>query len=227
MKKGSKMTPEQCANVSRGLKGRVFTDKHRANIGKRHLGRKLSDEAKKAISDKAKERNADPDYRKNLAIKMTGKKQSSDTIAKRVAKNTGKKRTPDQRANISKSLVGHVFSEATKEKIAKTLISNGTCKMENNPNWHGGLSFIDYPPEFNPITKDIARSVFDYQCAMCGNESEDRELDAHHLNYDKKDCRLENLIPLCRKHHLRTNNDRDRWQYMLTYVLQEVYEGNL
>jgi len=34
----------------------------------------------------------------------------------------------------------------------------------------------------------------------------------HHINYDKKDCREENLITLCASCHSKTNAKRKYWQ---------------
>lgn len=47
----------------------------------------------------------------------------------------------------------------------------------------------------------IMRSLFPY-CEVCGATATDKMLDVHHLRYlDKHDCRLENLLVVCRSCH--------------------------
>ena len=54
--------------------------------------------------------------------------------------------------------------------------------------------------------------VCDNQCQFCGGCSSDRELDIHHINYDKQDCREDNLIALCRACNTRANYySREAW----------------
>lgn len=47
----------------------------------------------------------------------------------------------------------------------------------------------------------IMRSLFP-ECEICGESATSRMLDVHHLRYlDKHDCRLENLLVVCRSCH--------------------------
>jgi 5-methylcytosine-specific restriction endonuclease McrA len=45
-------------------------------------------------------------------------------------------------------------------------------------------------------------------CQVCGKEP---AIYCHHIDYDKQNCNLNNLITLCSKCHSRTNHDREYW----------------
>lgn len=96
---------------------------------------------------------------------------------------------------------------------------------ENNPNWQGGLSFGDYSIEFNNILKRKVRDLDNHECQICHKtEVElDEILCVHHIDYNKENCEIENLISLCRKCHAITNGNRDYWYaYFTELILQKV-----
>ena len=76
---------------------------------------------------------------------------------------------------------------------------------KDNPNWRGGISFIDgYSNEFKKIISPYLRKYFK-QCRECGNKN---NLIVHHIDYDKKNNDLMNLIVLCLKCHMKSNFKR-------------------
>ena len=83
-------------------------------------------------------------------------------------------------------------------------------KGEKNPNWTGGISRFPYPWNFNEISKSIiARDSGKCQNPNCTGH--DSRLTTHHINYDKKDCRDENLICLCSSCNSKANFGREKW----------------
>lgn len=86
-------------------------------------------------------------------------------------------------------------------------------KMDNNPNWQGGISFEPYGIEFNEDLKEVIRNRDRRKCQMCKKtELENQEkLSIHHIDYNKQNNNPNNLITLCRKCHLKTNHNRDYW----------------
>lgn len=80
--------------------------------------------------------------------------------------------------------------------------------------WKGGISFEPYPLGWNRTFKEQIRFRDGYKCQLCGMPEVEngRKLDVHHKNYDKKDIRIENLISLCRKCHVKTNGNREYWE---------------
>lgn len=87
---------------------------------------------------------------------------------------------------------------------------------KNNPVWIDGRSYEGYPLEFNQKLKDQIRKRDNYICS-CGMTEEEhlivygRVLDVHHIDYDKKNLKENNLISLCTGCNLRANWNRDYW----------------
>ena len=110
-----------------------------------------------------------------------------------------------------------------------------------NPAWQGGISFEPYCPKFNAEFKERVRAFFDYECLICGKpqaenigitDGKHHLLGVHHVSYNKETCCDDSIpmfAPTCLRCHGRTNGrkdgNRERWQYMLSYIIQEVYDG--
>lgn len=86
---------------------------------------------------------------------------------------------------------------------------------------HGGCC-VEYPLEFNEILKEQIRKRDKCKCKLCGKKQKEhyRKLDVHHIDYDKENCKLNNLIALCDKCNLRVNYNRDYWFAYFTYILE-------
>jgi hypothetical protein len=89
-----------------------------------------------------------------------------------------------------------------------------TPKKENHPNWLGGISNGEYGLEFNREYKQHIKTHYKLTCQICNTITD--ELDIHHIDYNKKNNLFENLIPLCKICHGKTNYDRENWQKRLT-----------
>jgi len=97
-------------------------------------------------------------------------------------------------------------------------------QRENNPNWKGGSSLEIYPSEFNPKLK---RKIFkrdNYTCQRC-NIYPTNDLTCHHIDYNKFNCKEDNLITICFKCNLEVNADRDYWFAYFTYIMKESEYG--
>jgi hypothetical protein len=76
-----------------------------------------------------------------------------------------------------------------------------------------------YPFGYRKKFKEI-RNRFNNCCALCGNMPTNEKLSVHHINYIKTDMSDNNLIPLCRRCHSKTNSrDRYFWQTLFRLVL--------
>jgi len=86
-------------------------------------------------------------------------------------------------------------------------------KRELSANWKNGKSFEEYSYEFNDDLKDNVRKQYRYLCQICSKSQKDnvRKLDVHHIDYNKKNNFLHNLVPLCMTCHLKTNFNREYW----------------
>ncbi|MDO8659492.1 MAG: NUMOD3 domain-containing DNA-binding protein, partial [Candidatus Parcubacteria bacterium] len=91
---------------------------------------------------------------------------------------------------------------------------------ENNPAWAGGIRWEPYDEEFFRVRKKILERD-DCKCGVCGiNEMESLEkynqpLHIHHIDYNKKNSDLDNLLTLCVSCHGKTCFDRDSWKEKL------------
>jgi hypothetical protein len=84
----------------------------------------------------------------------------------------------------------------------------------SSPNWKGGISFAPYDSAFNKALRALIRERDKYTCMVCGKTQElnRKQLDVHHINYDKQDISLTNLISLCITCHRKTNGNREYWK---------------
>lgn len=117
-----------------------------------------------------------------------------------------------------KSLVDEYGDKA--EEIRKKLSMSHTGKyLEQASNWQGGVSFIKYPSEFNNTLKKKIRSR-EKLCRICGIKE---KLDVHHIDYDKYNNSIFNLICLCRKCHIKTNYNRSFWTNLFQRMIYFWY----
>lgn len=84
--------------------------------------------------------------------------------------------------------------------------------MEKSPAWQGGKSFEEYTVKFTKELKEKIRNRDNYKCRICNSSQiQNSRLDVHHIDYNKQNCNEDNLITLCKKHHMKTNFNRIYW----------------
>ena len=92
-------------------------------------------------------------------------------------------------------------------------------KGEKHYNWQNGVSKLPYAFDF---TDELKQSVKERDFHICQepNCMEVNDLVTHHIDYNKQNSSIDNLISLCRKHHSKTNgkNNREYW----TNYYQEI-----
>lgn len=96
-------------------------------------------------------------------------------------------------------------------KKCKGKIQSLIFKKENHPLWLGGKSFEEYPEEFNNYLKEKIRERDGYKCQLCGIPQIEcnKKFHIHHIDYDKKNCNINNLISLCVRCHAKTRINRE------------------
>ncbi len=104
--------------------------------------------------------------------------------------------------------------------------------LEKNPRWLDGKSFEEYDLNFNNKFKEIIRRKNNYRCRLCNIQQNklftkdwkkriiNYKLHIHHINYNKSDCRIINLISLCHPCHMKTNHNRNYWISFFTSLLK-------
>ncbi len=91
---------------------------------------------------------------------------------------------------------------------------------KENSQWQGGKSFEPYTLEFNEKLKEMVRKRDRYRCQECFRHQNELyyktgrkyRLYIHHINYDKHNNDLSNLISLCINCHAQTNFKRKNWE---------------
>jgi len=88
------------------------------------------------------------------------------------------------------------------------------------PNWRGGNSFEPYCFKFNDAFKKHIKDKFEGRCYLCPDNSPKGKLHVHHIDYNKNSiCNGKEwaFVPLCIKHHAKTNFNRWYWFNLLIH----------
>ena len=164
-------------------------------------GEKMTIESKKKLSETQKMK-----YKNGYVNPMKGKKRPDLSEYNRKYK--------------SDQLKGITVSTETIRKRKETIERRGGTKKvfgdrcgENNANYRGGISNGEYGLEFNRELKLAVKIRDKFRCKICHKEEKDTSqgLHIHHIDYNKKNNSLKNLITLCGNCHVRTNGNRRRW----------------
>lgn len=162
--------------------------------------------------------------KRNNAKYWLGKKRpsSSETTRRKISEslkiayaNGLRKRecSKDTKKKISKSLKGFKWPERTEEhrKNLSDSLKRRFSDPTKHPSWKGGKSFEPYPIIWTSALRRVVRERDNHICQICKESEEARVLDVHHIDYDKNNCSLKNLIALCRNCHVKTNFKRKYW----------------
>jgi hypothetical protein len=78
---------------------------------------------------------------------------------------------------------------------------------ERNPSYIDGRTFESYPRIFNKNLKEKIRKRDNYTCQCCKIKQKQykRKLDIHHIDYNKKNCSIQNLIAVCNHCNILAN----------------------
>ncbi len=181
--------------------GTKRTPEVRAKMSKSLTGRTFSPEHCANISKSITE-----EFRANTSLRMSGK--GNPMYGKSVSDGTRKKISLAGIGN--KNNLGHKHSEETRKKMSDDR------KGESHPNWRGGTTKDPYCPIFQ--SKDFRAMVLERDNNECQNPdcwNVDARICLHHIDYDRRECKLDNLITLCHSCNMRANYDRE-WN-MLNY----------
>jgi len=168
-----------------------------------------SKKTRKKMSDKRKGIKLSKETRMRMSV---GRKNyirihpMSDETRNRISES--KKEKGDWSGEKNPNFGNHdPLPEEHRRKISEAILG------ENNPNYKDGKSREPYPITFNPVLKRKIRSDYGHKCFFPGcdvtTESNGRDLDVHHYDYDKNS---KNCVPLCRKHNGVVNGNRKEWE---------------
>ena len=174
-------------------------------------GKRRSKETKRKISEKLK---GSKGYWKNRSFTKEHKQKLSLAHKGQVSWIKGKFHTKETKNKISKANKGRKHTEETKRK--DSLAKGGTGIPYENTEYGAG---------FNNALKEQIRYRDKYKCQVyeCPQLENGRQLDVHHINYDKENCKENNLISLCINCHRKSNFNRDYWYAYFTYIMETCY----
>ena len=95
-----------------------------------------------------------------------------------------------------------------------------TPKGKDHPLWRGGCSKHPYAIGFTKLLKESVKESFDKKCIICDEAG--KKLVIHHIDYNKNNHSIENLIPLCIVCHGKTNYHRESWIVFFEQLLKEI-----
>ena len=184
-------------------KGKGMTDKKHSEESKRKMSINHNGGRKKGQKHSLESRKK---------ISVTRKERMKLGIIKKTRYWLGKKNTEHSKRMKGKNVSpktqfkkGHI--PWIKGKKVPSLAKFG----DKNPAWQGGLSFEPYSFEFTLQLKELIRKEYKYKCQICNKKQKKRKLSIHHIDYNKKNCNPDNLVPLCNSCHNKTQWDRKKW----------------
>jgi len=184
------------------------------------IGRKHTNKTKEKISKSNKGNKISKEHKEKISLLFKGKPQSKELIEKRTKSLTGRKLTEETKKKIQKTHLGKKLSEEHKKKISISHIITHKLRIlngEKHPLWKEGK--IKYPEEFDISLRRSVRYKYnncDFFSGLHKNIiSPHRELSVHHIDYNKNNCDIDNLIPLTISNHARTNVIRWFWEKLI------------
>jgi len=146
----------------------------------------------------------------------------SEKIIQNLSKLNSGKNNPMfgvHRFGKSNPMYGKYHSKKTKEKIKlkhlNTHHSEKTKKLLSIIRGGTGISgeLSEYGAGFDSNLKEKIRFRDGYKCKNCGCSQleNNKQLACHHIDYNKKNNNINNLISLCNSCHSKTNYNRKKW----------------
>jgi len=135
--------------------------------------------------------------------------------------NKGKKCSKETKEKVSIAVKKLWQDRKYRERMVEIHLLRTKGKMEKHYNWKGGKSFEPYPKVFNNTLKRIIKGIDNHTCQMCNKKEKYHyeKLSIHHIDYDKSNCQISNLITLCRGCNSKANFNREYWkEYFNTKV---------
>lgn len=97
---------------------------------------------------------------------------------------------------------------------------------DKNPNWKGGVDRNKYPYGYYKL-RQVVLERDGFRCANCHvthehereNDPFKRGLTIHHIDYDKNNNVMSNLITTCKRCNSTANGKREQWKVYYTALL--------
>jgi hypothetical protein len=122
-----------------------------------------------------------------------------------------------------------------KSTTYKSYLKNSLSHLgSSNSRWRGGVSFEPYCQKFNLPFRKRVRARYSNRCVECKRTPEEngRELDVHHVNFDKQTCCKDGevitdqkFVALCRSCHSYATHHLEWAIEHYTRIVDEEYGG--
>jgi len=208
-------------------KGKSLSEETKEKLRQANLGKVTSEETKMKLSIRLKGRIVSEETRDKMS---RGNKGQSPW-------NKGKKLSIAHRQKISKAHVGKELTSAQREallswqkdenrkkivskKISNTLIEKNkdieerikmSCNLQgiSREEWTHFVSCDPYCQDWIYEFKEMIKERDKYECRGIDCRGNTTRLVVHHIDYNKKNCDLNNLITLCNSCNSRANGSRN------------------
>jgi hypothetical protein len=238
------ITPEGCSKRSERMK-QLYKD---GKVNITWAGKPRPDSVKQAVSKANKGKTWDILFGLDKASEMRAKLKERCSLPTNIFKNLddprvhARKHTEEEKRKIGEGNKRRIWSLDSKKKASETkkrLFAEGKIipwskgkrleymEGEKNPLWNNGSSFDPYTPDFNKRFKEAIKER-DSSCVLCNISLEDlaelkREVQIHHIDYNKLNSFPQNCVALCIKCHGLTIINREHWVKFFQDLLRERY----
>ena len=223
--KGSKHTPEVCSLLSK-IKNEFWASPE-GTIARKRLSdsRRGTASPKRGIPNPCLIGDNNPARRSEVREKIRISKLGNRNPMKRpevVALATANRRasgaySPEWKLRISRtrreriaagliaSRKGFKCSKEAREQMS--LRRQGMYQGSKNPNWRGGISWEEYPKGFWDVRLQVLERDR-HTCQVCDSTI---RMSVHHIDYNKKNNSVTNLLAVCTACNSRLNFNRELW----------------
>jgi hypothetical protein len=102
-------------------------------------------------------------------------------------------------------------------------------RPKTHPAYIDGNCKCKYPSIFNNKLKEQIRNRDRYTCQNCGMTKRQQwlwlkwQLPVHHIDYNKENCGVQNLITLCNRCNIKANSNRSYWKLFYKEKIGVIY----
>jgi len=99
---------------------------------------------------------------------------------------------------------------------------------KNHYNYINGKGYEPYSYKFTIKLKEKIRDRDNRKCQYCGKTEKEhlkiynKKLEIHHIDYNRYNCKENNLITTCKKCNIGANRDRNYWFAYFTYIMENL-----
>jgi hypothetical protein len=210
-------------------------------------GKKHSEDTRKKMSESHKGIPHSKTHSENIGKALKGRDIVwADKIS---LAHIGKKASPITKQKMSDSHKGeknHQFGKPLtlehKEKLSTIRTEKKLSAGENNGQYIDGRSYFPYCFKFNNRRRHAVRIFFNLTCIACGCHQDENivyvkgkgfrfeKLPVHHVDHDKEQgCNGKpfNLVPLCRRCHMKEGNNQEEYREYVNKTLQEGFKWGI